>query len=75
MGFDGLFLGRIDYQDKMKRQASRTMEMVWEASVDLGDTSDLFTGILPNGYSPPSGFCFDSLCQDSPIMVRQHRRI
>ena len=31
MDFDGLFLGRIDYQDKTNRKYSKTMEMIWEA--------------------------------------------
>ena len=35
----------------------------------LGDTADLFTGVLLNGYNPPPGFCFDELCTDDPIMV------
>jgi hypothetical protein len=30
----------------------------------------LFTGILPHGYSGPSSFCYDLLCSDPPIMVR-----
>lgn len=25
------------------------------------------TGILPNGYNPPEGFCWDQLCTDAPI--------
>ena len=33
-----------------------------------GSAGDLFTGVLPNGYSPPRGFCFDLLCGDDPIM-------
>ncbi|RUS76959.1 hypothetical protein EGW08_015279 [Elysia chlorotica] len=59
-GFDGLFFGRLDYQDKSNRQMSRTMEMVWRGSPNnLGSTSDLFTGVLPNGYDYPSGVHFD----------------
>ncbi|XP_022237398.1 lysosomal alpha-mannosidase-like [Limulus polyphemus] len=68
MYFDGLFLGRIDYQDKSKRQKTQTMEMVWKASDDIGPAADLFTGVLPNTYSPPAGFCFDTLCDSVPIM-------
>ncbi|XP_076327158.1 LOW QUALITY PROTEIN: lysosomal alpha-mannosidase-like [Tachypleus tridentatus] len=68
MYFDGLFLGRIDYQDKSKRQETQSMEMVWKGSDDLGPAADLFTGVLPNRYSPPAGFCFDSLCDNVPIM-------
>ena len=29
----------------------------------------LFTGVLPNGYDPPSSFCYDFVCADEPIMV------
>jgi lysosomal alpha-mannosidase len=36
MGFDGLFFGRVDYQDYAQRNATKTMEMIWKASADLG---------------------------------------
>lgn len=68
MFFDGLFFGRLDYQDKTKRQQTKTMEHVWKGSDNLGAKAQLFTGALPNSYSPPSGFCFDVLCDDPPIM-------
>lgn len=32
LGFDGLFLGRIDYQDLSARLSSKTMEMIWRGS-------------------------------------------
>ena len=32
MGFDGLFFGRLDYQDKNHRLNTTTMEMVWHGS-------------------------------------------
>ncbi|GFQ97852.1 lysosomal alpha-mannosidase, partial [Trichonephila clavata] len=44
------------------------MEHVWKGSDNLGAKAQLFTGALPNSYSPPSGFCFDVLCDDPPIM-------
>lgn len=68
MGFEGLFFGRLDHDDKTTRWNSKTLEMVWEASANLGKDAWLFTGVLPNGYGPPSGFCFDILCNDEPIM-------
>lgn len=68
MGYDGLFLGRIDYEDLMKRFTSRTTEMIWHTSKSLGSKTNLFTGILANRYSPPPGFCFDKLCSDEPII-------
>ncbi|KAM3925843.1 lysosomal alpha-mannosidase [Leptodactylus fuscus] len=69
MGFDGLFLGRLDYQDKINRMNTKNMEMIWRGSDDLAaPTADLFTGVLPNGYNPPDHFCWDQLCSDAPIM-------
>ncbi|KAG5895850.1 hypothetical protein JTB14_038276 [Gonioctena quinquepunctata] len=68
LGFDGLLLGRIDYQDKNLRMATKTAEMVWRASQNLGEKSDIFTGVMFNTYSPPSGFCFDIFCSDEPII-------
>jgi len=51
---------------------SKQMEMVWEASPNLGKEADLFTGVLFNTYSAPSGFCFDILCDDEPIIDDKH---
>ena len=67
MGFEFLFLGRIDHQDKNNRLDNRQMEMMWDASDSLEDAS-IFTGILYNTYSPPPGFCFDILCGDETIV-------
>lgn len=67
-GFDGLFLGRIDYQDSDYRTETKTREMLWQASKNIGENGRIFTGILPNGYGPPPGFCFDIYCEDDPIM-------
>ncbi|XP_061174982.1 lysosomal alpha-mannosidase-like [Saccostrea echinata] len=68
-GFDGLFFGRLDYQDKDTRVKQNNMEFVWRGSPkNLGKTSELFTGVLYNHYVPPPGFCFDELCNDEPIM-------
>lgn len=68
MGYDGLFLGRIDHEDKSNRLKNKEAEMIWRTSDALGSESDLFTGVLYNGYSPPPGFCFDILCTDEPII-------
>lgn len=35
-GFDGLLIGRIDYQDKRRRIAQKEAEMIWRGSDDLG---------------------------------------
>ncbi|XP_075400979.1 lysosomal alpha-mannosidase-like [Tenrec ecaudatus] len=72
MGFDGFFLGRIDYQDKYIRERAHQMEQVWRGSASLQPpTADLFTSVLPNIYSPPFGFCWDMLCRD-PAMVDKY---
>jgi hypothetical protein len=38
MGFDGLFFGRADYQDHQHRYDTKTMEMVWKGSANLGSS-------------------------------------
>lgn len=68
MGYDGLFLGRIDYEDKLNRFVNKNTEMIWKASDSLGSSSNLFTSILYDGYSSPSGFCFDVLCSEEPVV-------
>ncbi|XP_069914917.1 lysosomal alpha-mannosidase isoform X3 [Oryctolagus cuniculus] len=69
MGFDGIFLGRVDYQDKEMRKKKREMEMVWRASTSLQPpTADLFTGVLPNVYHPPKDLCWDLLCHDNHVV-------
>ncbi|KAM6940660.1 lysosomal alpha-mannosidase [Xenentodon cancila] len=68
MGFDGFFFGRLDYQDRARRMMDKEQELLWRASDSLPPpVADLFTGILPNGYNPPEGFCWDQLCDDPPI--------
>lgn len=36
LGFDGMFFGRLDYQDKNTRIAERSMEFIWKGSPSLG---------------------------------------
>ena len=45
VGFDSLFFGRIDYQDRAKRMAEKNMEMVWKGSASDPDQA-VFTGIF-----------------------------
>ncbi|UJR33645.1 hypothetical protein I4U23_021078 [Adineta vaga] len=67
MGFDGLFFGRVDFQDYAERFRTKTMEMIWKGSANLGEQSWLFAGILPRVYEAPESFCFDVHCQSEPI--------
>lgn len=69
MGFDGLFFGRVDPQDYVERYRTKTMEMIWKGSANLGEESWLFTGVIPRTYDAPASFCFDIRCQDEPIKV------
>ncbi|XP_060520800.1 lysosomal alpha-mannosidase-like [Cylas formicarius] len=68
LGFDGVFLGRIDFQDKFQRLEDKSMEMVWRGSESLGGVSDIYTGVLYDHYGSPPGLCFDVLCEDDAII-------
>ncbi|RMB90070.1 hypothetical protein DUI87_33525 [Hirundo rustica rustica] len=77
MGYDGLFLGRVDHQDKWVRLQRRELELLWRGSSSLeppqadiftGEVTALSPGILPNVYDPPAGLCWDQLCADAPLV-------
>jgi lysosomal alpha-mannosidase len=68
MGFDSFYFGRLDYGDKALRLNKSEMELMWQGSKSLGVYGDLFTGVLYQHYTPPTGFCFDDKCSDEPIM-------
>ncbi|KAH1004273.1 hypothetical protein HUJ04_004052 [Dendroctonus ponderosae] len=68
LGYDGIILGRIDYEDQANRIANRTMEMVWRGSTNLGTSTDIFSSVLYDHYDAPRGFCFDILCDDDPLI-------
>eukprot|EP00929_Paragymnodinium_shiwhaense_P067516 TRINITY_DN33975_c0_g1_i1.p1 TRINITY_DN33975_c0_g1~~TRINITY_DN33975_c0_g1_i1.p1 ORF type:complete len:1024 (-),score=239.94 TRINITY_DN33975_c0_g1_i1:389-3010(-) len=64
VGFNGLFFGRIDYQDLAKRINTSSAEFVWRASPSLGDGTQIFSGLTGSydgNYNPPPGFCWDGL--------------
>ena len=71
VGFDGLFFGRIDYQDRANRLINKSLEVVWSASESYGPSNYVFAGAM-NGYGPPGGLCWDHGCgggtpvQDDP---------
>lgn len=74
MSFDGMFFGRLHYEDKTQRLMKKEMEMIWQGSGNLGADADLFTGALYNTYGPPPGFCFDILCSDEPFIDNKHSK-
>ncbi|KAL8591119.1 hypothetical protein ACOMHN_056179 [Nucella lapillus] len=62
MGFDALFVGRIDYQDHEERKKTKTLEFVWETSANApDDTGHLFTHVTFDGYYAPRGFVLDGV--------------
>lgn len=67
LGYDGVFFARLDYRDKIKRLQTKSMELVWQGSKSLGDSTDLFTSIFYDFYTQPAHFCWDVLCSDEPI--------
>ncbi|CAN6572506.1 unnamed protein product [Malus baccata var. baccata] len=66
-GFDSLFFGRIDYQDRAKRKNDKSLEFIWRGSKSLGSSAQIFSGAFPEAYEPPSGFYFE-VNDDSPIV-------
>lgn len=36
------------------------------------EQAELFTGVLPNVYWPPRGFCFDTFCSDEELTVSRY---
>ncbi|KAJ2943253.1 hypothetical protein O0L34_g12058 [Tuta absoluta] len=68
MGYDGLFIGRVDHKERESMIEEDRMEYMWRGSDVLGKMSDIMTHTLFNLYNAPEGFCFDFLCSDEPIV-------
>ncbi|KAK8540344.1 hypothetical protein V6N13_038897 [Hibiscus sabdariffa] len=67
VGFDSLFFSRIDYQDRAKRKNEKSLEVVWRGSKSLGSSAQIFAGVFPENYEPPSKFYYE-VNDDSPIV-------
>lgn len=67
VGFDSLFFGRIDYQDRAKRKTEKSLEVIWQGSKSLGSSAQIFAGASPENYAPPPGFSFE-INDVSPIV-------
>ncbi|KAI3681306.1 hypothetical protein L6452_36096 [Arctium lappa] len=48
VGFDSLFFGRIDYQDRAKRKDDKHLEVIWSGSKSLGSSSHMNEDMLRN---------------------------
>ncbi|KAB1213188.1 Lysosomal alpha-mannosidase [Morella rubra] len=68
VGFDSLFFGRIDYQDKAKRKNEKNLEIIWQGSKSLGSSAQIFTGLFPENYEPPPGGFYFEVNDASPIV-------
>ena len=57
MGFDAIFITRIDENEKNKRKAEKTLEYVhFPSSDNLGEDVRIFEHILDQHYTCPKGF-------------------
>jgi hypothetical protein len=65
-GYNAVFFGRIDYQDRLVRELSQSLEGIWRASSSLGASAQTFFGAM-DGYGPPLGdLCWDEVaCGDN----------
>ncbi|XP_076960936.1 putative alpha-mannosidase At5g13980 [Bidens hawaiensis] len=68
VGFDSLFFGRIDYQDRAKRKEDKNLEVIWRASKSLGSSSQIFAGAFPENYEPPPGGFYFEVNDESPVV-------
>ena len=70
MGFDSWFFARIDYQEREKRMAEKTMQWVWKPfSESLGDQVSIFTHCMPDHYHQPADFRYDERQFDTDPVV------
>ncbi|KAJ8752575.1 hypothetical protein K2173_005464 [Erythroxylum novogranatense] len=70
VGFDSLFFGRIDYQDRIKRKNEKSLEVVWRGSKTFGSSAQIFADAFPEGYGAPGNFYYEVNTEgfDSPIV-------
>ncbi|XP_076898589.1 putative alpha-mannosidase At5g13980 [Bidens hawaiensis] len=68
VGFDSVYFGRIDYQDRAKRKGDKHLEVIWRGSKSLGSSSQIFAGAFPENYEPPPGGFYFEVNDDSPIV-------
>ncbi|XP_078151980.1 alpha-mannosidase-like isoform X2 [Carex rostrata] len=71
LGFDSVHFARIDYQDRAKRRADKTLQVIWRGSKSLGSSSQIFANTFPVHYGPPDGFCFEIFDNIIPVQDDQ----
>ncbi|XP_020878111.1 probable alpha-mannosidase At5g66150 isoform X1 [Arabidopsis lyrata subsp. lyrata] len=59
LGLDSVHFARIDYQDREKRKAEKSLEVIWRGSKTLASSSQIFTNVFLVHYGPPTGFHYE----------------
>ena len=59
LGFNSIFFARIHYEDKVAREASKGMELLWKPPQSSGNEDAILAHVNFYMYNPPAGFCFD----------------
>ncbi|TKY55925.1 Alpha-mannosidase protein [Spatholobus suberectus] len=67
LGFDSVHFARIDYQDRAKRKADKSLEVVWRGSKTFGSSAQIFANAFPVHYSAPNGFDFEVSNDFAPV--------
>ncbi|KAJ4807139.1 Alpha-mannosidase [Rhynchospora pubera] len=71
LGFDSMQFARIDYQDREKRKADKTLQVIWRGSKTFGSSSQIFANAFPVHYGPPDGFGFEIFDDIIPVQDDQ----
>jgi len=61
MGFDAVFMARMDRHDKATRLQNKRMEFIWRPSSTLGNNNEVLAHLLIDHYRSPTGLGFDIL--------------
>lgn len=74
-GYDAVFFGRIDYQDRIVRELKQSLEGIWRASASLGASAQTLFGAM-DGYGPPLGdLCWDEVACGNNEPIQDDQRL
>lgn len=72
VGFDALYVGRIDNTDLSIRKATRETHGLWSSSGNLNETVFWgLTGSYSGNYYPPKGLDFDVLSGENNLLLKK----
>ena len=69
VGFDGLFFGRIDYQDHDLRVKNRDLQFVWAPSPSLGPHASVYTEASLDGNCTAAACASARFSVDEVVLV------